>query len=63
MTKQPEFQPFWFQQAMALEADYRNNVQPQTLNADTVADVCILGGSRTSKKKTMKVTEHTTRMD
>ncbi|SQD79084.1 protein of unknown function, might belong to FAD-dependent oxidoreductase [Moritella yayanosii] len=24
MTKQPEFQPFWFQQTMDLEEDYRN---------------------------------------
>ncbi|MCJ8350284.1 FAD-dependent oxidoreductase [Moritella sp.] len=47
MTKQPEFQPFWFQQAMDLEEDYRNGVQPQALTADTVADVCIVGGGYT----------------
>lgn len=47
MTKQPEFQSFWFQQAMALEADYCNGVSPQTLTADTVTDVCIVGGGYT----------------
>ncbi|PKH05521.1 FAD-dependent oxidoreductase [Moritella sp. Urea-trap-13] len=47
MTQQPKFQPFWFQQAMDLETDYRNNVPPQSLMADTVADVCIVGGGYT----------------
>ena len=32
---------------MDLEDDYRNGVQPQTLTADTVADVCIVGGGYT----------------
>lgn len=47
MTKRPEFQSFWFQQAMDQEDNYINNVPPRALTADTVADVCIVGGGYT----------------
>jgi putative aminophosphonate oxidoreductase len=47
MTKRPEFQSFWFQQAMDQDVNYVNKVPPQILTADTTADVCVVGGGYT----------------